>query len=94
MKCLFVGGDYDGEILDVDSKIPEIRLTNKPAVTSLPYPLDSRSAPWTVLSYRRERFVDKDEREYFVYLFGNPAQPLRMLLNGYSARMTVSRRTQ
>lgn len=84
MKCLFVGGDHDGEMVDVDPYMPEVKLPSK---LRMPFPTirnATTTVPSSVQSYKREEFVDADGKGYVVYFGGNPAQPIRMLIEGYA----------
>lgn len=85
MKCLFVGGDHDGEMIDVDPSRPGVMLESK---LRMPFPTIANAkttVAFSKQSYKREEFVDLDGKRYVAYFCGNPAQALRMLFEGYAA---------
>lgn len=86
MKCLFVGGDYDGEMLDVDPDSPYYLMPCK----------ESASIPSDVLrkltqvshkqSYARHEFIDTDHTSHIVYVGGgNQTAPLLEVIKGYAS---------
>jgi hypothetical protein len=76
---LFIGGDYDGEWFEVALKLTEIRL---PSRTKAPVGMGLCDVI-SEQSYKLENVRDKDGIDYHIYVCGNPAQPLRMLIEGY-----------
>jgi len=81
--CLFVGGDYDGEVIDVDTSHEYFMMPSK---IKVPFPTIGNSTTmhsYSSLSYKREVFADSDQ-EHAVYMIGDVARPMRTLLNGYA----------
>lgn len=82
MKALFIGHEYDGDVLDVDVNRPEIRLLSKTRIPFAPNANDSTVA-FSTISYKREELCDADGTRYFVYMCGDVARPIKLLLDSY-----------
>ena len=85
MRCLFVGGAVDGQMIDVAGAPPEYFIRVPEALPDDPGPHRGYRQE-RKQSYKRQTFVEGESRaRYAVYLHGNVAQPIRMLLEGYAA---------
>lgn len=86
MKCLIVGGDHDGDWIDVDTRQSEIRLPVKLSIQEATKFTIMGTAPYMMQSYKREEFRDADGTVYFAYFGGdNINSPMRRLIDGYRA---------
>lgn len=90
MKFLFVGGDYDGDMVEVTyhQKRPDVLLLSKIRLPTIPLQATTEAISrknYSMISYKREELIDSDGKTYVVYFGGNPAQPIRMLVEGYAS---------
>lgn len=92
MEILFVGGDSDGERATWDGLKPpkELRRSVRkpaPALGELEalHEQDALKAigNGVVQSYALTVMRDLDGKDYHFYVGGNPAQPVRMIFEGY-----------
>lgn len=85
MKYLFIGGCADGEWHEVSHPPPPSwRLASKERIAFAPGVNDS-TVPFSTFSYKREVFRDCCGSEYTVYLHGDVARPIALILHGYAA---------
>lgn len=91
MKYLFMGGDHDGEWVELSHPQEEIRLESK-ARCPLPGNTFGETGAFSYQSYRRVEVVDEDRKSYFVYIGGgNVNQPLKRMMEGYKREPLIPR---
>ncbi len=86
MPFFFLGGDHDGEIITVDTHKgeppPEYRLQSR----TMYRPWDGATeVPYSVQSYARTEWKDKDGSRMYIFVNGDPTRPLRQMINQYAA---------
>ncbi len=82
---MFIGGPADGEWLALsDSPPPSWRVPSKERYAFAPGVNDSTVAFGTFV-YKREHFRDANGVDYVVYMHGDVARPVNLILEGYAA---------
>jgi hypothetical protein len=96
MKILFIGGDSDGEYAEWTGVVPpkELKRTVRSHAPTPREIFDMRKlnaleaiGNEVVQSYALVTLRDSDGQEYHFYFGGNPAQPIRMLFDGYGKKL-------
>lgn len=86
MQVLFVGGSYNGELIEVPQPrleivMPKKRIRRPPRF----YKDEEDKAAFEVEYYTLEHVVDKDGRtEHVMYMLDNPPLPMNMLMHEFA----------
>lgn len=85
MKCLFIGGDFDGQRLVVDSSLQEIRLATLARPPKHRLVRAEEIAEVKVFqSYKRIDLIDSDGQSHVIYINGGDVNaPIRRLIDAY-----------
>lgn len=95
MKCLFVGGDHDGEIIDVDSDRPYYLMPCRVSVGTAASPSAAIAKAQQRQSYARHEICDADNRRHVVFVGGgNQNAPILEILMGYARLATTKHAPQ
>ena len=89
MKCLFVGGDYDGEMLDVDPDSPYYLMPCKEPAGIPSDTLRKLAQTSCKQSYARHKFMDANGALRIIYIGGgDQTAPLLEVIKGYASLAT------
>jgi hypothetical protein len=85
-ECLFIGGCVDGERRYTHIRNERVLVENPCSVESLiSMPSDSKISTIGLdyQEYHRQRLIEQDGREYYVYLYSSNGNTIERLLEGY-----------
>lgn len=96
MKHLFIGGERDGEWIDVDFDgvgLHEVRIPTRTPAHALPYPTEPGVAVSDIAyenrCYKRHELVDLSGASVVMYIAESEKNPMRLLVEGYREERTT-----